>query len=219
MRNGRVLRLARLYRPCMTDSKQEVPILMGFLKQVPLLESERLMLREFLISDVDDVYEIYSKKEVYLYTNSDIDLSSNCVDIEKEQVTEFVESWKIDDDLICWGIELKAEKKVIGRVYLYGLVGNDEAGYRVDIGYSLSPNYWGKNYMTEAVNLVVNYGFDSLRIVRFQAEIIPENIASIKVCERAGFRNEGTLQNYSFYDNNGNCFKTVVMMALTSATQ
>lgn len=192
---------------------------MGFFKQVPLLESERLLLREILLSDVDDVYEIYSKKEVYLYTNSDIDISSDRVDIEKEQITEFLESWKNDDDLICWGIELKAEKKVIGRAYLYGIVGNHEAGYRVDIGYSLSPNYWGKNYMSEAVNLVVNYGFASLRIVRFQAEIIPENIASIKVCEKAGFRNEGTLQNYSFYDNNGNCFKAVVMMALTSATQ
>ncbi len=192
---------------------------MGILKQVPLLESERLLLREILSSDVDDIYEIYSKKEVYLYTNSDIDISSDRVDIEKEQVAEFVESWKNDDDLICWGIELKAEKKMIGRVYLYGLIGNKEAGYRVDIGYSLSPNYWGKSYMTEAVNLVVNFGFDSLRIVRFQAEIIPANTASISVCVKVGFQNEGTLHNYSFYNNNGNCFKTVVMMALTSATK
>jgi ribosomal-protein-alanine N-acetyltransferase len=191
---------------------------MGFLKQVPLLESERLILRKILISDVDDVYEIYNKKEVYLYVNSDIDISSDRFNIKKEQVSEFVQSWDNDNDLICWGIELKTEKKIIGRVYLYDLIGNEEAGYRVDIGYSLSPNYWGKNYMTEAVNQVVNYGFDHLRIVRFQAEIIPENTASIRVCEKAGFRNEGTLQNYSFYNNNGNCFKTVVMMALTTPT-
>lgn len=190
--------------------------MMGFLKQVPMLESERFVLRKILLSDVDDVYEIYSKKEMYLYVNSDIDISSDSFSIKKEQVSEFVQSWENDSDLICWGIELKTEKKIIGRVYLYGIIGNDAAGYRVDIGYSLSPNYWGKNYMTEAVNQVVNYGFDSLKIVRFQAEIIPENIASIRVCEKAGFKNEGTLQNYSFYDNHGNCFKTVVMMALTT---
>jgi len=64
------------------------------------------------------------------------------------------------------------------------------------------------------VKLIVEYGFYKMGIIRFQAEIIPENIASIRVCEKIGFQNEGLLNQYAFYNNNGNCFKSVVMMGL-----
>ena len=76
-----------------------------------MLESERFVLRKILLSDVDDVYEIYSKKEMYLYVNSDIDISSDSFSIKKEQVSEFVQSWENDSDLICWGNRTENREK------------------------------------------------------------------------------------------------------------
>ena len=116
---------------------------------------------------------------------------------------------------MCWGMELKSERKVIGRIYLYDIVGSESAGYRADVGYSVSAPYWRQGYAAEALRRIVNYGFSSLRVIRFQAEIMPENTASLRVCEKAGFHAEGTLRKYAFYSNNGNCFRDIVLMALT----
>jgi len=114
---------------------------------LPSLESDRLVLRKSLITDADDFFEIYNNREMFLYTNSDIDIHTDSFKLTKEQVIGFLESWEADKDLLCWGIDLKKEKKIIGRVYLYGLQGNQTAGYRADIGYSLSANYQGNGYI------------------------------------------------------------------------
>jgi ribosomal-protein-alanine N-acetyltransferase len=179
------------------------------------LETERLVLRKITKADVSDIQDVYSDREMLLYTNSDIDLNADPFLIDKDMVLEMIESWESDKELLCWGIELKNGKKLIGRVYLYGFIGNSVAGYRADIGYSLSKQYWNHAYTTEAVNRVVSHAFSSLNIIRLQAEILPENIASLKVCEKVGFKKEGILRKYAFYNNNGDCFKDIVMMALT----
>ena len=183
--------------------------------QETLLNTERLCLRKIQKRDLEDIIEIYSSKEIFQYTNSDMDLSSEFFHIEKDCALSMIESWETDGDLMCWGIVLKHESKLIGRIYLYGITGNEYAGYRVDVGYSISVAYSGHGYATEAVKRLTDYGFAELKVTRFQAEILPKNVASIKVCEKSGFQNEGLLHKYSFYKNNGNCFRDVVMMALT----
>ena len=180
----------------------------------PILETERLILRKINVDDADDIQEIYSDKEMFVYTNSDISLEAEPFFITKKTAFVMITSWENDKELLCWGIELKSQKKLIGRVYLYGFLGNPDLGYRVDMGYSLSKKYWSNGYTTEAVREVVNYGFAKMNIIRYQAEIIPENTASIKVCEKIGFQNEGILRSYALYDNNGQCFRDIVMMAL-----
>jgi len=185
-----------------------------FHKALPSLESNRLKLRKPVIADADDFYEVYNDRKMFIHTNSDIDISPDSFCLKMEHILNFLSSWENDYDLLCWGIELKETKKIIGRVYLYGFQGSQTAGYRANIGYSLSVKYQGNGYTSEAVKLIVDYSFSKLGIVRFQAEILPENTASIKVCEKNGFKNEGLLNNYVFYNNNGNCFKSIVMMAL-----
>ncbi|PAD66479.1 hypothetical protein CHH83_23805 [Bacillus sp. 7586-K] len=59
------------------------------------------------------------------------------------------------------------------------------------VGYSLDKNNNGKGYATEAVKLIVNYGFTTLKLHRIEAGVMPHNISSIKVLEKAGFEKEG----------------------------
>jgi ribosomal-protein-alanine N-acetyltransferase len=67
-----------------------------------------------------------------------------------------------------------------------------------EIGYVLIPSERGKGYCTEAVQLAVDYLFLSKDIVRIQAGTDPENIASQKVLEKAGFKREGTIRKGEF---------------------
>ena len=59
------------------------------------------------------------------------------------------------------------------------------------LGYILHPDYRGRGYTTEAVKLLVNHLFRTKDTIRIEAECSPENIASIRVLEKAGFTYEG----------------------------
>lgn len=66
------------------------------------------------------------------------------------------------------------------------------------IGYALLPNERGKGYGSEAVQIMADYLFLTKNIVRIQAETHPENIASQKVLEKAGFKKEGIIRKSFF---------------------
>lgn len=64
------------------------------------------------------------------------------------------------------------------------------------IGYWTGTAYAGRGYMTNAVRLACRYGFDQVRLHRIEAACIPENEASRRVLEKAGFRREGYAREY-----------------------
>jgi len=68
----------------------------------------------------------------------------------------------------------------------------------IAIGYMLVPNERGKGYGGEAVQLMVDYLFLTKDIVRIQAETHPQNKASSKVLEKAGFSKEGVIRKSFF---------------------
>ncbi|HEX2945465.1 MAG TPA: GNAT family protein [Clostridia bacterium] len=177
----------------------------------PVIETERLILRELSISDAEDVYEYGKDVDAFIYVDG--------FPSEYEEVKEVIKIWTTDAynsmQFIRWGVELKAEKKIIGGVFLFSPHGSDQSGRRMDIGYEISRKYWNLGYGTEAVKAVVAYGFEKMGLKRITAEIIPENKASIRAFEKAGFTYEGTLKNYRHYQYNGDELKTMVMMACT----
>jgi RimJ/RimL family protein N-acetyltransferase len=63
------------------------------------------------------------------------------------------------------------------------------------IGYWISEDFWGNGIMSQAVKLMVNYGFAHLDIVRIQAGVLGNNPKSMRVLEKAGFTKEGILRN------------------------
>ncbi|GAB5416648.1 MAG: hypothetical protein Crog4KO_21370 [Crocinitomicaceae bacterium] len=74
-----------------------------------------------------------------------------------------------------------------------------------EIGYFIGEVYWGQGIVTEAIKLIVAYGFDQLDIHRIFAGVFSYNLASKKALENAGFQFEGTLKdavfkNGTYYD-------------------
>lgn len=67
-----------------------------------------------------------------------------------------------------------------------------------EIGYILSPDYWGKGLAAEAANELIKFGFNKMDLVRIQAKCFAEHIASQRVMEKAGMNYEGTLRKELF---------------------
>lgn len=64
------------------------------------------------------------------------------------------------------------------------------------IGYWIGEKFAGQGLMREAVQLLCDHAFDTLRLHRIEAACIPDNLRSIRVLEKAGFRREGLLRSY-----------------------
>ncbi len=84
--------------------------------------------------------------------------------------------------------------ELVGRVALNevvrGVFGNAYLGYFVDEAVN------GRGYATEAVRRTVRFAFDELRLHRVQAAVVPRNAGSVRVLEKAGFREEGYAERY-----------------------
>jgi ribosomal-protein-alanine N-acetyltransferase len=93
------------------------------------------------------------------------------------------------DQLYAFGIYLMETGELIGKITLSEVVrGHLQSCW---IGYYLDKDHNGKGYMTEAVRLVVSYAFNELKLHRIEAGVMPHNIGSIRVLEKAGFHKEG----------------------------
>ncbi|MEV6690262.1 GNAT family N-acetyltransferase [Micromonospora sp. NPDC051196] len=71
---------------------------------------------------------------------------------------------------------------------------HDQPGGQGMLGYSLFPQWRGRGYATRTVRLLARWGFEQVGLARVWAGTLPENLASRRVLERAGFRYEGLLR-------------------------
>lgn len=93
------------------------------------------------------------------------------------------------DQQYSFGIYLIENEELIGIVTLSEVLrGPLQSCF---IGYYLDQQYNGKGYMTDAVRLAVSYAFNELKLHRIEAGVMPHNIGSMKVLEKAGFHKEG----------------------------
>ncbi len=93
-----------------------------------------------------------------------------------------------------WGIALRGHDELIGSIGYYGR--SSEPIRKAEIGYDLAPEHWGQGLMTEALEALVRYCFKSLGLQRLEALVLPHNQRSVRLLERAGFRNEGLLPRH-----------------------
>ncbi|MDN4594711.1 GNAT family N-acetyltransferase [Polycladomyces subterraneus] len=93
-------------------------------------------------------------------------------------------------ELYAFGIFLNATNELIGKVTLSEILHAPHLR-SCWIGYYLDQAHNGNGYMTEAVRLAVKFAFEELNLHRIEAGVMPHNIASIRVLEKAGFEKEG----------------------------
>jgi [ribosomal protein S5]-alanine N-acetyltransferase len=115
--------------------------------------------------------------------------------LEKEGCKAYIKRCQNDDFegfLICHSID----KRVVGVVNLsqifYGAFHNAYLGYYVHMDFA------GQGLMSEGVRLGIDYAFDTLGLHRIEANVHPENVASLRLIKRMGFTKEGYSRKYLY---------------------
>ena len=157
------------------------------------LESERLLLRQITPADVKEIFELRSDKDTMKYIPRPL-----CVTHEDALALIHMMQQKIEtNEGINWAITLKNDDKLIGFIGHYRIQWEH---FRSEIGYMVSPDYNGKGITTEAIKLLVDYGFNDMKMHSLEAVIDPENTASARVLVKNGFVKEAHFIENEFFD-------------------
>lgn len=187
------------------------PMLTPNFSPFPNLTTERLLLRELTLADAPAVMRLRGNPDVMQYINRPLALTLADAEAWINIVTEALQK----TDGISWCVCLKEDPSVhVGNIGLWRL---EKENYRAEIGYMLEPSLHGKGLMYEAVQAVVDYGFRELKLHSIEGRIDPQNIASGRLLEKAGFVKEAHFkENYYLRDRFAD---TVVYSILTPAME
>lgn len=171
----------------------------------PDLETERLYLRRVANDDVNEIFLLRSNKETMKFIPRPL---------VKNQEDALEHILMIDNKIetnegINWAITLKNNPRLIGVIGHYRI---KPENYRAEMGYMLLPEYHGRGIITEAINEVVKYGFEKMKLHSIEAIIDPENYASEKVLQKNGFVKEAHLLENECYE--GRFLDTVIYSKL-----
>jgi [ribosomal protein S5]-alanine N-acetyltransferase len=156
----------------------------------PEIETERLLLREIMPEDAPAVFAIFGDPAVTRYY--DLDTYADISQAE-ELIDFFDESFELER-AIRWGIERKADDQLMGTCGYVWL-----RRFRGEIGYDLAQAYWRQGYMAEALDAILEFGFDELELNRIEALTMVENRASAALLEKLGFCAEGILRQHDYF--------------------
>jgi len=154
-------------------------------------ETNEFLVRKIEMSDVDSIYENWAQEiDVARYTTWRTHSSKNET---SRYVVSCIEGWDRND--YTWIIVHKASSTAVGSFAAR------ENGHKIDIGYLLAVNWWGKGVMTSIVTAFIGDAFKSNPIERIGAVCDIENPASKRVMEKSGMNHEGVLSSWMVHPN------------------
>ena len=172
------------------------------------LETERLILRRFQLSDAPDFYQnVTSDPEVNRFLTWENDKS---VADTEELMKEFIRRYD-DPERYCWAIVIKETSEVIGTLAATNVRKNTRA---VEVSYSIGRNWWGQGITAEALQKVMDCLFEQVGFNRIEAGYDVSNPNSGKVLEKVGMRREGILRQAG--RNNRGLYDRVICAKLKS---
>mgnify|MGYP001199455255 CR=1 FL=1 len=153
------------------------------------LKSGNITLRPLQVSDASRLAELANNEKI----------SRNLRDGFPNPYTEkdasiFLAKFTNQYPVTFFGIDYEGE--YVGNISL--LPCQDIYRMSAEIGYFIGEPYWNKGIVTTAVNLITEYGFNHLGIVRIQTGIFEYNTASQRVLEKCGFFKEGIFRKSVF---------------------
>lgn len=147
------------------------------------IETERLMLREILPTDVDGMFELDSDPEVHRY------LGNNPVKDKRQtmDVIDFIRQQYVEFGIGRWAVIEKQTNNFMGWSGLKYVTEemNGRKNFH-DLGYRLTKRYWGNGFATEAAVASVKYGFETLGLSEIYAIADVENRGSNSILRKIG---------------------------------
>jgi RimJ/RimL family protein N-acetyltransferase/protein tyrosine phosphatase (PTP) superfamily phosphohydrolase (DUF442 family) len=155
------------------------------------LETSRLLLREFEMSDKDACHAYGSDPEVVRFMT----WGPNSPEQTRDYLQRVTRSEGEERRTFELALVLREENVLIGGVGMRIRSAEHREG---DIGYVLHRQYWNRGLVTEAARRMLDFGFDVLGLHRIFATADTENKASLRVMEKIGMRSEGVLRRHLF---------------------
>jgi len=152
-----------------------------------ILESDRLLLREFVLDDAEVFFRMVSDPDVTRYTG---DGGKTLDEARKGLAERVLRDYEIRG-YGRWATVLKATGHVIG---FAGLKYLDDLR-EIDLGYRFFKEHWGQGLATEVSKAILAYGFESLQLERIIGIADIDNLASRRVLEKVGF----TFEKFTTY--------------------
>lgn len=159
-----------------------------------MIETSRLIIRNFAEADAEDLYAYLSIPDTYRFEPGE--------PISREEAQALAKERSQGESFFA--VILKGENTMIGHLYFDKI---EPAAFMTwELGYIFNPRYRNKGFCTEAAQALVDYGFRSLHAHRIVAHCNPLNYASWRVLDKIGMEREGHFRKKAFFrrdaDNN-----------------
>ena len=159
------------------------------LTEQPILNTPRLILKQFTLDDASEVQDICSNKAIadttahipHPYTEN---MAIEWIQTHQKQYQE--------GQLVVFSIRKHPLSPLIGAISLI----IDQSSDRGELGYWIREEDWHKGYCTEAGEAIIQFGFEHLNLNKIKGEHMTRNLASGKVLENLGLKKEGILKQH-----------------------
>lgn len=158
------------------------------------LSTKRLVLRPFKPDDFPDFAAYHRLPEVYKYLYCPVPDDAT---LRRRFDGGLSPAFAEQSDLFRLAIERQNEPGVVGQI---ALTLDSKKAQQAEFGFILNPSFFGRGYASEAARRMLDLGFQKFQLHRIFARIDTENLASIRLVERLGFRREGHFIENDFYD-------------------
>ena len=161
-----------------------------------VVETERLIVRNFETSDLDALAALFGSPDVMRFSDG-----VKSIQWVQDWLSQCIEKPDPNIGAAPWAVDEKNSSETIGYCGLFyfpDVCGQSE----IEIGYRFLRHRWGHGFATEAVCAVRDHAFGVMNIPRLIAIVDPQNSASINVAEKAGFSYEKDvmLEGYTYAD-------------------
>lgn len=154
-----------------------------------LIEGSDIFLKEFINKDAAELLHLQVENKEFFEQFSMRQPNGFYTEQGQEERIRSFRRDKEKDESYNFGIYSSSESQLLGTINLFQILrGSLQSAF---IGYFMDRKQNGKGYTSEAVKLLVHYGFKELKLHRIEAGVMPYNTASIRVLEKAGFYKEG----------------------------
>jgi ribosomal-protein-alanine N-acetyltransferase len=157
----------------------------------PIIETERLLLRQITHEDTQAIFRNFSDPDVAKWF-----FEKPLTDIE--QATNFINRFNNEfksGEGLTWALVMKNEGDCVGTCGY----GDIELGARGEIGFDLAKKQWGKGLMSEALIPVIEYGFDNLKLSKIEAHSYSTNTRAIHLLAKMGFQLDKISEDSNYY--------------------
>ncbi|MNI25892.1 ribosomal-protein-S5-alanine N-acetyltransferase [compost metagenome] len=171
---------------------------------IPALRGSGIELRPLAVIHALELFEIWTHPAVAPW----LDAPPLSTPDDAEQLIELLRQMSREEESLRWSIAAPG-----GRII--GSCGYNQwqlsGAFRGEVGCELAPDCWGQGYMSEALRLMLKFGFGTMGLNRIEALCHPDNVRAEKLFKGQGFRQEGRLRQYR---HTATGFQDVIMYAL-----